>query len=239
MPTPFPGMDPYLEQRSAWEDIHTPLILEIAQALEPVVRPFHRVDVERRAYVTSVFESEIPLVAAGGLPHVCQLPQPVHVVEHYLQIRQGITMEVTTTIEVVSLDNKTTPEGRREYERQRLSVLGSSTSLVEIDLLRAGEPFPMRLPDGARGDYRIVVSRAHLRPQADVYLFGLRDAIPDVPIPLNRGSDEPLLKLNDILHQLYDRAGPDLAVDYDRRIDPPLTEDDARWAAQLLKRSGV
>jgi Protein of unknown function (DUF4058) len=33
MPTPFPGMDPYLERRGLWEDVHTGLITEIQQFL--------------------------------------------------------------------------------------------------------------------------------------------------------------------------------------------------------------
>ena len=242
MSTPFPGMDPYLERRGTWEDIHTPLVLEIANALESVIRPLHRIDIERRVYVTMLFEPEpldVPPAPAGAtegaMLRQCELPQPTQVVEHFLQIRDVITMSVVTTIEVLSLDNKVTPEGRREYERQRLNVLGSSTNLVEIDLLRAGAPLPMRLPSDARSDYRIVVSRAHLRPRADVYLFGIQDAIPDVSIPQQRGTEEPLLKLNEILHQLYDRAGSDLVVDYRQMLQPPLADEDTHWVAQLLQ----
>jgi len=241
MPTPFPGMDPYLERRALWEEIHTPLVLEIANALEAMIRPLHRIDIERRAYVTMVFEPEssdvLPVATASGsgLRHTCELPQPIPVVEHYLQIRDVITMDVVTTIEVLSLDNKTTPEGRREYEHQRLNVLGNPVSLVEIDLLRAGTPFPMRVPLGAQSDYRIVVSRAHLRPRADVFLFGVRDAIPDIPIPVGRGRAEPLLRLNEILHVLYEHAGSDLEVDYQHPAEPPLGDDEARWVAHLLQ----
>ncbi len=243
MPTPFPGMDPYLERRGTWEDIHTPLILEIANALEPAIRPLHRIDIERRTYVTMLFEPESPDassaaadIAEPAVPRQCELPQPAQVTEHFVQIRDVITMDVVTTIEVLSLDNKLTPEGRQEYERQRLTLLGSSTNLVEIDLLRAGVPFPMRVVGGGRGDYRIIVSRAHLRPRADVYLFGVRDAIPSIPIPIERDKSEPMLNLNVILHHLYDRAGPDLLVDYRRAPEPPVADEDARWVAELIQR---
>jgi hypothetical protein len=46
MPTPFPGMDPYLERRGQWEDVHTRLIVAIADALAPQVRPTYRGKVE-------------------------------------------------------------------------------------------------------------------------------------------------------------------------------------------------
>lgn len=39
MPSPFPGMDPYLEDRSLWPDVHQRLIAYISEALQPQVRP--------------------------------------------------------------------------------------------------------------------------------------------------------------------------------------------------------
>jgi len=273
MPTPFPGMDPYLERPGVWEDIHTPLILEIANLLEPRIQPLFRVAVERRAYQTMRWEPETLLDAeprsrspdpgpregereaertshlagssaaqrdaapAGVKVRACELPLPQQVIEHFLEIRDVIGGEAVTIIEVLSLDNKLTPEGRQEYERQRRAVLGSQANLVEIDLLRAGDPFPMRVEGkSVRSDYRIIVSRAPFRPHADVYLFGVRDAIPDIPIPVQRGKTEPLLPLNEILHNLYDRAGPDLVIDYRQPPDPPLSAEDADWANPLLQR---
>ncbi len=250
MPTPFPGMDPYLERPGIWEDIHTPLILEIANLLEPRIQPLFRVAVERRAYQTMFWEPETPAAepetssapqrdaAPGGVkPRACELPLPQQVIEHFLEIRDVISGEAVTIVEVLSLDNKLTPEGRQEYERQRRAVLGGPANLVEIDLLRAGDPFPMRVEGkSVRSDYRIVVSRAPFRPHADVYLFGVRNAIPDIPIPVQRGKTEPMLPLNEILHNLYDRAGPDLVIDYRQPPDPPLSAEDADWANPLLQR---
>ncbi len=94
---------------------------------------------------------------------------------------------------------------------------------------------PMRISgNGSRTDYRILVSRSHQRPLADAYRFGIRDAIPDIPVPLRNGEPEPILALNQILHDLYDRAGYDLAVDYRQPPVPPLADADADWAASLL-----
>ena len=68
------------------------------------------------------------------------------------------TQEVVTIVEVLSPANKRAGRGRDAYLQKRERVLGSSTHLVEIDLLRTGEPMPMA---GALRDldYRIVVSR--------------------------------------------------------------------------------
>ena len=70
----------------------------------------------------------------------------------------------------------------------------------------------MKVP--AQKDYRIVISRSHQRPRADIYLFGLRDAVPDFSIPLRLDEEEPELLLNQLLHELYDKGSYDLMVDY-------------------------
>ncbi len=121
-----------------------------------------------------------------------------------------------------------------------MKVLASRTSLVEIDLLRAGKPFAMKLPDQngpTQGDYRIVVSRSWQRPRAAIYLFGIRETIPTFPIPLRRNEDEPMLPLNQILHELYDLGGYDLAIDYNQTPEPPLAAEDTQWASQQLAQT--
>ena len=39
MPSPFPGMNPYLEQDDAWQDFHNDMISGIREALGPQVSP--------------------------------------------------------------------------------------------------------------------------------------------------------------------------------------------------------
>lgn len=256
MPTPFPGMDPYLERRGLWEEVRTGLIAELQQFLAPLVRPRYRVAVERRTYLAVLSPEDLvgkpdvlvvapvrePVQApparppAAVAPQVAELPMAEEVIERYLEIREVATGNVITVIEILSHSNKASHQGREQYERKRLAVLASLTNLVEIDLLRAGNPMPMRvLGHGNPGDYRIVVSRSWHRPRADVYPFGVRDRIPDIPIPLRVDEEEPVLALNQIVHDLYDRAGYDLAVDYRQPPIPPLAAEDATWAAQLLR----
>ena len=49
-----------------------------------------------------------------------------------------------------------------------MEVLASRTHLVEIDLIRAGEPMPIT-GNGSASDYRILVSRGDCRPNASLY----------------------------------------------------------------------
>ena len=168
-------------------------------------------------------------------PLVAELPLPEEVTERYLEIRTVPAQQVITVIEILSPSNKLTREGRAQYEGKRLKVLGSSTHLVEMDLLRSGHPFPMKAPGS--NDYRIILSRSQHRPRADIYLFGVRDLLPAFPIPLRPGETEPILPLNHILHELYDQGGYDLIIDYRQPPPPPLSEADAAWARQLVTGS--
>lgn len=248
MKSPFPGMDPYLEQRGVWSQVHTGLIVGIQQFLTPMLRPKYRVAMEQRNYLAvsppddSVGDPDIvvsidePLASHGSVatiaapvePLVGVLPTPENVKERYLEIRKADTKEVVTVIEILSPANKRAGEGRIQYEEKRTKVLGSWTNFIEIDLLRGGRSMPMTVAQ--KNHYRIIVSRASRRPAADFYLFSVQQPIPDIPVPLLRDDPEPMLKLNQILHQLYDQSGYDMDVNYRQAPPPPaFSEDDAQW----------
>jgi hypothetical protein len=257
VPSPFPGMDPYLEHPTLWPDVHHGLIEALRNALAPLLRPNYRVAVEERVYVADVDgpyfvgRPDVAVVDVGSMaspamsasavlvePRVVEVPVPDHVREGYLEVREVATGEVVTVIEILSPTNKRPGEGRRLYEQKRLQVLGTRTHLVEIDLLRGGEPMKM-WGDGQDSHYRILVSRAGRRPRADLYAFNLRDPIPLFPLPLHPKDKEPVVELGQLLHELYDRASYDLAVDYTTDAVPPLEEEEAAWADQLLQETGM
>jgi hypothetical protein len=50
MPSPFPGMDPFLENQE-WEDFHTTFNTVLREQLAPTLRPDYLVRVERRVYL--------------------------------------------------------------------------------------------------------------------------------------------------------------------------------------------
>jgi len=254
-------MDPYLERPDLWPQVHTALIVELQLYLAPLLRPRYRVVVEQRTYLTLVESQElvgIPDVgiveasqeepkapaaatAAAGTPLVAELPLPEERRERYLEIREVATGNVITVIELLSPDNKRPGEGRRQYEQKRLQVLSSLTHLVEVDLLRGGDPMPMRVVgDGRRAAYRLLISRAEQRPRAEVYLFGIRDPIPTFRLPLRPGDEEPVVDLGRLLHELYDGAGYDLAIDYTQPPPPPpLPDEEAAWLDERLKAAGL
>ena len=264
MPSPFPGMDPYLEHPALWPDVHHGLIEALRNALSPLLRPRYRAAVEERVYVVGfdgpffIGRPDVSSVDVGGSvgpaagpalsapvaptapvalaePRVVEVPLPDRIREGYLEVREVATGEVVTVVEILSPTNKLPGKGRRLYEEKRMEVMGTRTHLVEIDLLRGGDPMKM-WGDGQDSHYRILVSRADRRPWADLYAFNLHDPIPPFPLPLRPGDKEPAVELGVLLHALYDRAGYDLAVDYTTEPVPPLEQDHATWADQLLRK---
>ena len=252
VPTPFPGMDPYLERPDLWPHVHNRLIVAIADDLAPRLRPRYYVAIEERVSLAapddllfatrpdvavsrpprSLREPALGYELGAPLVHTVLVPLLDEIRETYLEIRAVPTQEVVTVLEILSPTNKRPGEGRRQYLQKRLNLLSTRTHLVEIDLLRAGEPMPMSgAPLGY--DYHILVSRADDRPYAQLVGFTVRQPIPTFHLPLLPGDEEQPVDLNRLLHEVYIRAGFDLRIDYTQPCDPPLDTDDLVWSASL------
>jgi hypothetical protein len=258
MASPFPGMDPYLEQSAFWSSFHSRLIVAIADALSPHLLPHYYIEVEARTYlegedellvgvpdgvvyVPSESSEKSPhsgqqgMIATQVRPQKVTLPMVSEVKERYLEVRELGTDAVITVIEVISPKNKRAGKGREEYEHKRETVLGTQTHWIEIDLLRAGKPMPMRGMTGAM-DYRVLVSRSNLRPVADLYGFTLREPIPSFPLPLRQPNESVLVDLQAIFSGLYDRAGYGMRLNYQLPVpSPALNADDQAWVSDLLQ----
>lgn len=256
MPTPFPGMDPYLERPDLWPDVHNSLIASLRDAMVPGLRPKYYVSIEERTYlsdagdltfgcrpdVSVVHEPQAvykPASAAADAETVTvELPMPDEIRETYLEVRAVDSDRVITVLELLSPTNKRPGDGRALYEKKRLRLLGTLTHFVEVDLLRAWEPMTMR-GDAGSSHYRILVSRAEERPRATLLKFGVQTPIPKFRLPLEKDDEEPLVDMNRLLHELYDRAGYDLRIDYTTEPEPPLGEEESAWAEEVLREAGM
>ncbi|NJK67150.1 MAG: DUF4058 family protein [Microcoleus sp. CSU_2_2] len=264
MPSPFPGMDPYLEHPDFWQETHHWLISAIAASLVPQIRPKYEIAIDKRIYeITDPNDSNgdsllvgIPDVAikrqsntpdvptrsvttvAIALPTMVKVPIPEKIKQAYLEVREMATKQVVTAIEILSPVNKRSGEGRMTYLKKRQSILGSLTHLVEIDLLRSWESMPT-LNSSIKSDYRVLVSRSDRRPFAELYAFNLRDSLPVFLLPLREEDVEPIVNLPELFAGVYDRAGYDYRIDYDRVPVPSLSEENLVWAKELLQAIGL
>jgi hypothetical protein len=155
----------------------------------------------------------------------------------YLEIHDVETGTLVTALEILSPFSKIHAEGREEYIRKRRRVFGSMTNVVEIDLLRAGEPMPLdRKPPCSY--YRILLSRGRTPPKAKLFTFNLRQAMPAIPIPLLPEDVEPEQDLGAVLHAVYDRARFDLRLNYAKPPVPPVKQADLDWARSIADGTG-
>lgn len=251
----FPGMDPWLEYPSIWGDVHFRLISAIAGYLSPLLTPQYYVAVGTHTYISTAdgdVSARIPDVtvvekspgivsttaAAGQVdaPILVEVPLSTVIEEAYLEIREPISGDVITAIELLSPYNKRPGAGRDKYVQKRLEIFATQTHLIEIDLLRNWPPMPVE-GDVDLQDYRILVRRGEEGSKARLYPFSVRDTIPRFPIPLQAGDDEPIADLGQLLRQIYDEAYYPLRLDYGKPPVPPLDEKDREWAEKLLQAS--
>ena len=254
MPSPFPGMDPYIEGQE-WDDFHTRLMTGIADALSPKLLPRYVARLERRVYLehnTSTFarhfRPDVAVIDAGSYPRrseeggvavapspiIVTLPLPERREEVFPELRAPDTGELVTVIECLSPTNKRPgSDGLREYRAKRETILGSAVHLIEIDLLRGGERVPVLEPlPPVR--YLGILSRALRRPYAQLWPIRLQDRLPAVPVPLAGVDPDTAFDLQAVFEAIYDRAGYRYSLNYDRMPEPPLEQAEQDWAGRLL-----
>ncbi len=263
MPSPFPGMDPYLEHPDLWPGLHLFLITNLAQLLSPQLRPKYFVSVEVRMYEekdpksllvglpdvsvlskksqtnkSNSTESQVTATATTTKPKTVTLPIPITIRQGYLEIQEVATKEVVTTIEILSPSNKRGGKGRKMYLKKRDKILDTLTNFIEIDLLRRGQRMPI-LDHKNESHYQILVSRGKQRPRADLYAFNIQNQIPEFPLPLRPEDTEPIIDLQALLNNIYDVGSYDLKIDYSQKPVPELSENDATWADNWLRQQGI
>lgn len=258
MKSPFPGMDPYLEQ--CWPDIHASLIIYIRDQLEEqlpgnlIARVEERVVLEAeeedpRAVYPDVMITERTRRSwqDGATPSLATATEPIIVeydaesaTESFIHILEaGPGQRLITVVELLSLANKLPGEGQRQYRQKHGELRKAGISLVEIDLLRRGQRVlslaPSRVPRRARTPYLACVRRGWLPRRFEVYPIPLRALLPTLRIPLRETDEDVRLDLQAVVEHAYRKGRYALTLDYSEPPDPPLDSDDARWAKTIIK----
>lgn len=262
MPSPFPGMDPYLEDPRIWPDVHHRLISVIAEQLLPELNRNYFTLIEERVYIaddqdltSQYFVPDVSVARMdapdepGSLASTAVLDEPLTTVtirdrevrEAYITIRDRASHDIVTVIEVLSPTNKLRgSNGFESYKAKRESVLASTTHFVEIDLLRAGSR-PAHFDTYRRVDYMIHVSPEWMRPKGHLWLLKLPQPLPTIKIPLRQDESLAPLKLQAVLNTVHERADYFRMIDYSKQPVPPLTPRQYEWAqsqvTEYLKKS--
>lgn len=252
MPSPFPGMNPYLEQERAWNDFHESFMPAARDALAARVRPHFIARINEHLFIHELPEDPRRLIgradlgvtrppfappgeragaAAAEAPARVRLPAVDTERLSFIEIRDRDDWQLVTVIELLSPSNKYAGPDREQYLAKRRQLLASTVHFVEIDLLRGGPRMPME--DLPECDYCVLVSRAETRPDADLWPIRLRERLPEVRIPLRPPHADARLDLQQMLQRVYDAAGYEDYI-YRGQPQPQLNPEDAAWAQQIL-----
>jgi hypothetical protein len=261
--SPFPGMDPWLE--SSWGDVHHEMITELRRQAVPQLPADLFAVVEETVYVVGddwgdqIYVPDVSLFTPDptgghhGQPgSSAAVAEPVRLVvsedpitEGRIEIRHlGQGHPLVTVIEVLSPKNKLSTDGRASYLAKRRTYREAGVNLVEVDLLRAGRNLigvgnVDQLDPRLRSAYRCTVRRAHRSggTALEIYPLPLRERLSAVSVPLRAGEPQITLDLQPPVDLVYQLGGYGRRLDYTVPPDPPLSADDAAWAAERVAAS--
>ena len=257
---PFPGMNPYLESR--WGDVHAALIAYSRDMLQDALPPDLRARMQERVFIEAdavaqrAFSPDVHVyegtrggaTATSGSAASIAEPLVIHLPatetpETYLEIidaRSG--GRVITIIEFVSRSNKAPGTGRQLYKQKQSDARQAGTNLVEIDLLRSGQPVTLAAPEFVPPEqwapYHASIWRAERPLLLEYFPIRLRQRLPRIRIPLRPRDAEVSLDLQEVVNLSYSRGRYD-DIDYSRSPDPPVSPEDAAWVRTIVKNSSV
>lgn len=265
MPSPFPGMDPYLEHPEFFPDLHDSFIVYLREFLQPRLPEPYFATTRARVWVEYTDRSIIPDLNLSRTDQPSKVParetglrgavavgvRPITVPndemrEAFLEIRtvQG-NHQLVTAVELLSLSNKTPGDsGRGLYLEKQTELHSSQVNTVEIDLLRGGRHTTLaRLEEvvAAVGpfDYHVCIRKMDDLERTHVYPIRLNQPLPEITIPLLPGDGGVTVDLQAVFDRCYDAGPYRRAEPYRQAPEPPLTPEQADWTAKLLRDRGL
>ena len=258
MPSPFPGMDPYLEGEM-WQEFHETLAGAIRAQLLPQLAPKYVALLAKRYVIDRPALGVFDLPASHNIypdVHIAETPgrriaetrpgaavvdEPAVEVASFMdvpqlsiEIRDVAQRRLVTIIEILSPANKY-GEGKFEYNQRRVELLRTETHVLEIDLLRQGARIPLQ-GDIPPAHYYVYLSRSQRRPFTQVWATGLPERLPTVPVPLLPPDPDVTLDIQAAIRACFDLVGYERLLDYSASPPPPdLDSTLGAWVADLLR----
>ncbi|MSR52857.1 MAG: DUF4058 family protein [Gemmataceae bacterium] len=223
MPSPFPGMDPYLDDEAHWPQFQHQLVASLYQILLPGLVDRYRARINQRSFVT-----EEPLFTSI----IRQERQ-----EEYIELRQRTDGRLVTLIDVPSPTNKKLPQGRTAYFETRRMARSQNASIVEIDLSLQGAPLLDYSREGLpEWDFAVTVTRCTQPERFEIYTSTLAKRLPRFKVPLSPDDRDTILDLQGTFARAYDQSNFADKIDY--RQDPATKMSDTQlaWIADWLKQ---
>jgi len=224
VPSPFPGMDPYLERPSLWPQFHHHLVASLYHLLLPGLVDRYRARISTRKYT-----SELVLFTS--------IQREEHD-EEYLEIRSRATGKLVVLMEVVSLANRTTTAGRTAYLETRKQAQREGAGTAEFDLITQGRPMLDFDRSGLPAhDGTITVTRGTTPDRFEIYAASVRKRLPKFRLPLAADDRDTVVDLQLAFLRAYEQGRFENAIDYSAPLhaDVKVTDDDRAWIAEQVQ----
>jgi hypothetical protein len=256
MPSPFPGMDPFLENPSYRPDFHSRFINTWCEALADSLPAEFEASIGERVYLVEhdpearkLIYPDVGILEGSGAK-VSEKPQPSNNVgllepvtipvtmiegprESYIEILNKPDHSLIAELELLSPSNKEQP-GRTEYLHKRQALLFQQVHLIELDLLVGGRRLPMGKPLPP-GDCHYFVHRAGERPDCQVTSWPLRHSLPKLAVPLRPPYPDLIFDLAAVFTTAYDRGRFGRRIPYRGAMPTQISEQDRAWVETVLK----
>ena len=227
MPSPFPGMDPYLEEPSLWPDFYVGLLVAIRSALNEKLPESYVARADRH-----VLDHE-PDADKRFMPNKPALERQGN---RFIKIMDLESRSTVTVVEGITHAYKELQRVRGSCIAKRNEYLATGTNLVEIDLLRFGKRLAEVEPVLPVADYFVTVVRAADSSHARIWPSSVRTPLPSIFVPLKAADADVVISLQACFVQAFGQGRYERELDYTKPPEPPLQEPDATWARKLLAK---
>ncbi|MBI2808998.1 MAG: DUF4058 family protein [Planctomycetes bacterium] len=266
MKSPFPGMDPYIEECKLFEDFHNNLVSKIHDELAERVPDRYIVRTGERPYIVisdrdgkveHVFVPDIGVVSPRDAQNPVAHQGSVAIAEpasdvDFISMQAFVSAEyretfveiylsepdrtLVTCIEVLSPSNK------------RYGTPGWNIYLRKRQGMLMGMANFVEIDLLRRGDkmpmldpwpnspYSLLMARKLFAPHCRVWPAHYRRPIPALPIPLSHPDADVMLNLQPLIDGVYARSRYDRDIDYTRPLTPPLSAEDNAWLAEQVRQ---
>jgi len=212
MGSPFPGMDPFLEEESRWPWFQHQLVVIVQQVLSGSIGYQYEIEISQR-----------------------QWRETKEYVEEYLTVRSNGDRKLVTLLDVVSPAAKLSELGRTMYQQAWETARQTGTNVVEIDLTLQGKPLLEYSRDNLpQWDYAVTVTRTGAQKRHEIYTSCLEKRLPRFRFPLAPDQRDTVLNLQDAFESAYDACGFSGQIDYGKELPVPLSETVRARVAEIL-----
>ncbi len=262
VPSPFPGMNPFMEHSDFWTTVHFLMIGAMPHRLAAQVRSGFLVHVDSHVWIHELVDdeegrgsgkrllgrgeafiskvgasTEADFVSSEAATAVLTPARRILIPTVDIERQHYLEIRDKRSREIVTILELLSPANKNSGP-DRVQYLNKRAEILAspahlVEIDLLRCGHPMPDRERPSSTYGVMVSRYEERPAAEFWPIGLRQPLPTIPVPLRPGSSYAVLDLQELLHQVYD-GGTYAQEIYEQEADPPLDSADLEWAKRVV-----